>query len=181
MEKINQGLSKITLTESSYSQAIRIIEAIGKMKFSTSDEVVVRIGCYVTPALLKKYAKEFGYNDHHVSSSITGLARLLPISKQNHLLIFNPSNSLDIYKLFVLIEKSYPMFELLLIKNSNHFDLSYFKHKKHPLFYEIYHLKKSGLELFFCGFDFDDPNFSSGFSKAFYCDFVPDDLKCYFS
>lgn len=176
-----QNPLNLTLQESSYTQAIRAIKAIGEAEFCMDYDVVVRIGCYVSPALLKKYAKAFGYNEYHVSSSITGLARFLPIFKQNHLLIFNPSNSLDIYKLFALVEKSYPMFELLLIKNLNHFGLSYLKHKKHPLFYEIDRLKKSGLKLFFCGFDFDDPNFASGFSKAYYCDFVPDGLKCYFS
>ncbi len=180
MKKINNNVSKITLTESSYSQSIRIVEAIGNMQFSVSDYVIVRIGCYVKPSLLKKYANILNFNEFYVSSSIEGWGRFLPIPKQNHILLFNPVSGLNIYKFFNLVKESYPIFELLLIKSSKNIDLDYFKKIKHNLFYEINNLKKSGLVLFFCGFDFDDPYFSSGFSKAYYGDFVPNELMCYF-
>lgn len=180
MKKINNNVSKITLTESSYSQSIRIVEAIGNMQFSVSDYVIVRIGCYVKPYLLKKYAQELNFNEFYVSSSIKGWGRFLPIPKQNHILLFNPVSGLNIYKFFNLVKESYPIFELLLIKSSKNLDLDFLKKIKHNLFYEINNLKKSGLALFFCGFDFDDSYFSSGFSKAYYGDFVPNELMCYF-
>lgn len=167
--KNTNHLSKIILTESSLYQAHRIIQAIDKISIAPPYLAVMRVGCYVDKKILKQYAQNLKIMQYTVSSSMTGLGQFLPIPKQNHIILINPYPNI-INRLFNFVYDHYPMIDFLLIKNQSTIDLDKITDKlmntKRSLFYEIDFLKNCGLDLFFCGFDFDDPNFASGVAKA---------------
>lgn len=181
MEKINNHTARITLVESSDHQATKVIQSIANIEQQSDCLIVVRIGCYLPKSALEDYAKSYSYNDFYVRSSITGLAKLLPIPKQNHILIFDIDLK-NIYEFFEKLKDNYPIFEFLLIKCDK--EKSNIKSKllssNNSLFYSIDMLKSMGFNLFFCGFDFDSQGFDSGVAKCYYADFIPEPLKLYF-
>lgn len=183
MEKINYPKvdSEIILHESSYEQATRILQSICKLEISDQYIVILRVACYMKKHKMIELVNELTYPIFVVNTAVSGLYRWLPISKQNYMLIFDVKIS-DIDYFFDFCKEDYPMFEVLLIQRNQYDEkvFAYLKETTLNLFYSIYYIRNLGLDMFFCGFDFDDPNFESGVSRAYYANFVPSSLSLYF-
>lgn len=183
MEKINcpKVDNEIILNESSYEQATRIIQSICKIEESSQYIVILRVACYTSKRKMIGLMNKLAYPTFIVSTAVLGLYRWLPIPKQNYMLIFDVKIS-DIDYFFDFCKEDYPMFEVLLIQRNQYDEkvFAYLKETTLNLFYSIYYIRNLGLDMFFCGFDFDDPNFESGVSRAYYANFVPSSLSLYF-
>lgn len=183
MEKINcpKVDNEIILNESSYEQATRIIQSICKIEESSQYIVILRVACYTSKRKMIRLMNKLAYPTFIVSTAVVGLYRWLPIPKQNYMLIFDVK-MLDIDCLFKFCNNHYPMFETLLVKRHQYDEriFHYLKETTLNLFYSISYIRSLGIDIFFCGFDFDEPNFESGVSRAYYADFIPSSLSLYF-
>lgn len=168
------------VTETSFEQAWRVILAMQTDRLFQDFVVIARISCYLGKTVIagniekcnysipkiKKFRKKFPFN-------------LLPIPSPNYFYLYD-INLCHIYDLALLCD-DYLMFEIAFIdKNNSDIFKEIISSSEDTLYSDMKNINVTNGRYFFCGFDFDDPTFSSGVSKATCYNFIPDYLSNYF-
>lgn len=172
----------IKAAEYSYEQAWNIIQAIHSITLSDEYIAIVFMQSYLNQKLIKQHITKTGYNNHLLQFhqfKKPHLLKILPIATPTHFILYDIKLD-NIYQLATACH-DFLMFELLILKSTQNDDDIKNQLLRHtPIFYSMDFIKNTYQSYFFCGFDFDDPNFESGVSKVAEYTFIPTALKKYF-
>lgn len=169
-----------TIRETDCKQAWRLIRAMQTNMVFNNWSVVVRLSCYLEKALIAEKIQRNGY----LPAQIRKFKRpfplnLLPVPAPHyfHLFDIRLAHIADL----ALSCNDYLMFELAFIDKAAADNLkNRLAVSENTLYVDFLTLGAECSEFFVCGFDFDDPVFSSGVSQALNHNFIPNYLKHYF-
>lgn len=170
------------LVEYLHEQAWKIIKEMSHISFTDEYLTIIFMQSYLDKKEIQKNIEMLGYSNNMLKFNQFKkpfFLKFLPISSPYCFILYNP-NLCNIY-LLANSCNSFLMFELLLLKNNKNNNRIVDKIMKNiPIFYQLDFIRSINHEYFFCGFDFDDPNFESGVSRVCEYTFVPKPLRKYF-